>query len=67
MLVTAIIVSVIIIATIAFVTTKWHSDNVAPMKKVCERNPQERYAQKCSTYDDCVEKCTTRLYDQSKE
>lgn len=52
------IVLFIIIGIILF----WSYEAQQPYREVCERNPKERYGQPCTTFDDCVELCTKRLY-----
>lgn len=44
----------------------WYVDTTkaAPYKERCEENPRLRYANNCSSYSECVDKCTTVLRAQ---
>jgi len=67
-IITAIIVIIVIIALL-FVTTIKAYDTVttnkyAPYTKICTDNPRERMKQNCTTQQDCITKCATRLYEE---
>lgn len=60
-----VIVGIILIGLIVLMSQQWYKHASIDQKKVCTYNPRERFAQDCNNKEDCIEKCTNRLYDTS--
>jgi hypothetical protein len=51
----------LLVIGIVIVNAIWQHLKIAPYKAQCESNPRLRYAQNCTTYQDCVKKCSEAL------
>lgn len=56
-----VLLSVIITGGIIF----WYVHHLDSEKAQCAANPSLRYAQKCTTQSDCIQKCAEHLHSAS--
>jgi hypothetical protein len=60
------VIIILIFAGIAAILYFYHGATIAPFKATCENNPRLRYAQNCTSYADCVNKCVLAQEKEAK-